>query len=411
MRSIFRTFGAAWTGITTHKLRSFLTILGIVIGVAAVISLMSIGKGAQADILSKIETLGANLVTVSPGSGSGSGGVRTARGSAQTLTQEDAEAIIQQVPHIEALAPTYTRSLQIIVGGENTNSQVTGVPPSYQQIQNLEMSAGNFFTEYDYQRGAKVVVLGADVNATLFGEADPIGQQIRMGGKIVRVIGVMEEKGAGFGSPDNAILIPLTAMQQLVAQELTVQGDHIVTSIVLIVDDESNSHGVSEEITELLRDRHRLGANAEDDFRVSSMQDIAEMATEATATMTLLLGAIAAISLLVGGIGVMNIMLVSVLERTREIGIRKALGAKERDIWVQFLSEAAILSSIGGLIGVAIGWLAAYLVDRTDLVSTSVTADVVILAVSVSAAIGIFFGFYPAWNASRLDPIVALRSE
>ena len=315
------------------------------------------------------------------------------------------------MPHIEALAPTYTRSLQIIVGGENTNSQVTGVPPSYQQIQNLEMAAGNFFTEYDYQRGAKVVVLGSEVNETLFGDANSIGQQIRMGDKIVRVIGVMEEKGAGFGSPDSAILIPLTAMQQMVAQQLTPQGGHIVSSVVLIVDDEDNADAVVADITALLRELHRLGSNTEDDFRITSMQDISAMMTETTATMTLLLGAIAAISLLVGGIGVMNIMLVSVLERTREIGIRKALGAKERDIWVQFLSEAAILSLIGGIIGVAIGWLAAYLVDSSGVMSTNVTADIVILAVSVSAAIGIFFGFYPAWNASRLDPIVALRSE
>ena len=411
MKNWFKTLGTAWTGIATHKLRSFLTILGIVIGVAAVISLMSIGKGAEAEILSRIETIGANLITISPGSSFASGGVRGAGGSAQTLTQEDAEAIEQQVPHVEALAPTYTRSLQIIVGGENTNSRVTGVPPSYQQIQNLEMAAGSFFSEYDYQRGAKVVVLGAEVNENLFGDVDPIGQQIRMGDKIVRVIGVMEEKGAGFGSPDDAILIPLTAMQQMVAQQLTAQGGHIVSSVMLLVDDEKNADAVVEGATALLRDRHRLGANAEDDFRITSMQDISEMMQETTATMTLLLGAIAAISLLVGGIGVMNIMLVSVLERTREIGIRKALGAKERDIWVQFLSEAAILSLIGGLIGVAIGWLAAYLVDRSGVMSTSVTADIVILAVSVSAAIGLFFGFYPAWNASRLDPIVALRSE
>jgi putative ABC transport system permease protein len=411
MRSWFKTLGTAWTGITTHKLRSFLTILGIVIGVAAVISLMSIGKGAQADILSKIETIGANLISVSPGSSFGSGGVKSAGGSALTLTQEDAEAIVEQVPHIEALSPTFTRSLQIVVGGENTNSQVTGTLPAYQQIQNLEMATGNFFTEYDHQRGAKVAVLGAEVSASLFGDANPVGQQIRMGDQIVRVIGVMEEKGAGFSSPDSAILIPLTAMQQMVAQPLTAQGGHIVSSILLIVDDENNADGVVEGVTALLRDRHRLGVNADDDFRVTSMQDISEMMTETTATMTLLLGAIAAISLLVGGIGVMNIMLVSVLERTREIGIRKALGAKERDIWIQFLSEAAILSLIGGLIGVAIGWLAAFLVNQSGVMSTTVTADIVILAVSVSAAIGLFFGFYPAWNASRLDPIVALRSE
>jgi putative ABC transport system permease protein len=411
MKAWLKILTTAWTGIATHKLRSFLTILGIVIGVAAVISLMSVGRGAQADILSRIETVGANLVTVSPGSSFGFGGVRGAGGSAQTLTQEDAEAIIQEVPHVETLAPIYTRSLQLIVGGENMNTRVTGVPPNYQHIQNLEMASGSFFTAYDYERGARVAILGAEVKDTLFGDADPIGQQVRMGDNIVRVIGVMELKGAGFGSPDDAILIPLTAMQQLVARQLTAQGDHVVSSIVLLVDDEDNADTVVEGITGLLRERHRLGPNAEDDFRITSMQDIAEMMTETTDTMTMLLGAIAAISLLVGGIGVMNIMLVSVLERTREIGIRKALGAKERDIWVQFLSEAAILSLTGGVIGIVVGWLAAFLVDSLGVMSTSVTADIIILAVSVSAGIGLFFGFYPAWNAARLDPIVALRSE
>ncbi len=406
-----KTLGTAWTGITTHKLRSFLTILGIVIGVGAVISLMSIGKGAEASILSRIETIGANLVTISPGSSFGSGGVRGAGGSAQTLTQEDAAAIWEQVPHISALAPTFNQNLQLVVGGQNMNARVTGVPPVYPVVQSLEVASGSFFTEYDYQRGARVVVLGSEVSETLFEGAEPVGQHIRLGGSIVRVIGVMQSKGSGFGSPDNAILIPLTAMQQMVSQQLTPQGEHRVSSIVLTVDGDDVSDVVVETTTALLRDRHRLGPNADDDFRIRSMQDIAATMQETTATMTILLGAIAAISLLVGGIGVMNIMLVSVLERTREIGIRKALGARDRDIWIQFLAEAAILSLTGGLIGVVVGWGASYSVNASGVMSTEVTADVIILAVSVSAGIGIFFGFYPAWNASRLDPIVALRSE
>ena len=401
----------ALVGVATHKLRSFLTILGIVIGVAAVISLMSIGRGAQASILARIGTLGSDLITISPGASTGFGGVRGAGGSVQTLTQEDAAAISEQVSYISAVAPSYTSYLQLIVGGENMKPRVTGVTVEYRDVQNLEIANGAFFTEYEYQRGAKVVVLGAEVKETLFGDANPIGQQIRMGVNIVRVIGVLESKGATFGSSDEAILIPLTAMQQMVAQKRTAQGERMVSSIALTVSDEEYIEQVIGDITSLLHTRHRLGPNVDDDFSIRSMQEIAQAVTEATGTMTLLLGAIAAISLLVGGIGVMNIMLVSVLERTREIGIRKALGAREHDIWIQFLIEAAFLTLVGGIMGVMIGWLVAYLVNSSGLITTVVTADIVILAVSVSVGIGLFFGFYPAWNASRLNPIEALRSE
>lgn len=410
MKKWFEPVSTAWVGVITHKLRSFLTILGIVIGVAAVISLMSIGKGAQEDILARIGTLGSDLVTISPGS-STFGGFRSAAGSVQTLTQEDAEAIAEQVAYVDLVAPTYSSNLQLVVGSENMNSQVTGVPPEYQEIQNLEIAYGAFFSDYEYQRGAKVVVLGSEVKETLFGDADPVGQQIRMGSNIVRVIGVLESKGGGFGSPDNSIIVPLTAMQQMVAQTRTSQGERVVSSIALTISDEEQTDIAVEEITSLLRTRHRLGPNVDDDFRVTSMQEIAETVTEATGTLTLLLGAIAAISLLVGGIGVMNIMLVSVLERTREIGIRKALGAKEHDIWIQFLIEAAFLTLAGGIIGVVAGWVVSYVVSATGIMSTTVTADIVVLAVSVSVGIGLFFGFYPAWNASRLNPIEALRSE
>ncbi|MFC2022158.1 ABC transporter permease [Chloroflexota bacterium] len=411
MKKWFEPFSTAWAGVVTHKLRSSLTILGIVIGVAAVIALMSIGRGAEASILSRIEGMGSDLITISPGS-STFGGVRSAAGSVRTLTQEDAVAIQEQGAYINMVAPTYSTSLQVVVGGENVNSRVTGVPPGYQEIQNLEIAFGAFFSDYEYQRGAKVVVLGSEVKETLFGDTDPIGQQIRMGTNIVRVIGVLESKAGMMGSsPDSAILVPLTAMQQMVAQPRTSQGERIVSSIELTVSDEEQTDYVVEGITSLLRDRHRLGPNVDDDFRIMSIQEIAETISEATGTMTLLLGAIAAISLLVGGIGVMNIMLVSVLERTREIGIRKALGAKEQDIWIQFLIEAALLTLAGGIIGVIVGWGVSLAVTRTGLITTVVSADIVILAVSVSVGIGIFFGFYPAWNASRLNPIDALRSE
>jgi putative ABC transport system permease protein len=411
MKKWIEPLSTAWVGVITHKLRSSLTILGIVIGVAAVIALMSIGRGAEADIISRIETLGSDLITIRPGASVGFGGIRSAGGSVQTLTLEDAEAIAEQVPYISSVAPSYSSNLQLVVGGENMNSQVTGVTLEYQDAYNLEIANGNFFAEYDYQRGAKVAVLGSNVAETLFEGTDPVGQQIRMGGIIVRVIGVLESKGAMFGSPDDAILIPLTAMQQTVAQPRTSQGERVVSSIALTVNDEEQASYVVDEITGLLRSRHQLGANVDDDFSVTSMEEIASTVSEAIGTMTLLLGAIAAISLLVGGIGVMNIMLVSVLERTREIGIRKALGARERDIWGQFLIEAAFLTLAGGIIGIIVGWGVSYLVSSMGIMATVVSADIVILAVSVSVGIGLFFGFYPAWNASRLNPIEALRSE
>jgi putative ABC transport system permease protein len=411
MKKWLEPFSTAWVGVTSHKLRSSLTILGIVIGIAAVISLMSIGKGAEADILSRIETLGSDLITIRPGASVGFGGIRSAAGSATTLTVEDAEAIAMEVPYISSIAPVYSSNLQLVAGNKNMNSQVTGTTPEYARTNNLNILSGSFFSDYEYQHSAKVAVLGSNVKQTLFGDTDPIGQQMRMGNIIVRVVGVLASKGAMWGSPDDAIFIPLTVMQQTVAQPRTAKGERVVSSISLTVSDKDKADYVVGEITSLLRSRHRLGANAENDFTITSMEEIASTISETTATMTIFLGAIAAISLLVGGIGVMNIMLVSVLERTREIGILKALGAQERDIWTQFLIEASFLTLAGGIIGVIFGWITSYVVSKMGLMTTLVTADVVILAVCVSAGIGLFFGFYPAWSASRLNPIEALRHE
>ena len=408
MKKWFSLFATVWLGLSTHKLRSFLTILGVVIGVASVITLMSIGRGSTASILSNIQNMGANLISIRPGSFT-FGGVRG--GMSQKLTIEDSQAIAQQVSNISSVSPSYSSNLQLVVGGKNTNSQVTGTTTEYMVVNNLKVTSGAFFSEDEYQRGSKVAVLGPNVAKTLFGSTDPIGQQMRMGTIIVRIIGVLESKGAMFGSPDDAIFIPLTAMQQTVAQPRTPQGGRIVSSVSLTVSDSSQTQNVIDAITSLLRTRHHLAASADNDFNIMSTEEIAKMMTTTTNTLTLLLGAVAAISLLVGGIGVMNIMLVSVLERTREIGIRKALGARDRDIWSQFLIEAALLSFVGGIIGVIFGWGISALIDSLGVMSTVVTADVVIMAVSVSVGIGLFFGFYPAWNASRLNPIEALRSE
>jgi putative ABC transport system permease protein len=408
MKRWFNLLSSVWLGLATHKLRSFLTILGVVIGVGSVIVLMSIGQGSTKEILSNIENMGANLITIRPGAFT-FGGIRG--GMSQTLTMDDSDAISEQVADISAVAPSYSSNLQLVTGSKNTNAQVTGTTPEYLSVNNMQVASGVFFTENDYQSGNKVVVLGSNVAETLFGTSDPIGQQMRMGTIIVRVIGVLESKGATFGSSDDGVFMPLTAMQQTVAQTRTAQGGRVVSEISLTTTEGANTQNVIDSITNLLRTRHRLSASADNDFSVQSTEEIAQTLTQTTSTLTLLLGAVAAISLLVGGIGVMNIMLVSVLERTREIGIRKALGAKNMDIWSQFLFEAALLTFTGGIIGVIVGGGISVLINNLGLVTTVVSFNIVILAVCVAVGIGLFFGFYPAWNASRLNPIEALRSE
>jgi putative ABC transport system permease protein len=408
----FQTFmSTVWLGLSTHKLRSFLTMLGIIIGVASVITLMSIGSGSQKQILSNIESLGANLITIRPGSTS-FGGVRTAAGSGNTLTVDDAAAIAREVPYISAVAPSYSTSFQLIVGALNTRSQVVGVTPDYQTTGNLQLAEGSFITDYDYQNNSKVAVIGANVATTLFPSSDPLGQAVRMGNNIVYVTGVLQSKGVSIvGSADDTVFVPMTALRQMSAQTRTSTGAYVVSSIALIISDENQTKTVIDDITGVLRTRHNLKTTDSNDFSIMSVQDLANTVSQTIGTLTLLLGAIAAISLLVGGIGVMNIMLVSVLERTREIGIRKALGARNRDIWSQFLVEAALLTFAGGIIGVAFGWSISVFINYLGTFKTLVSMNIVILAVSVSVGIGLFFGFYPAWNASRLNPIDALRSE
>ena len=410
MKNLLSLLRSVWIGLSTHKLRSFLTILGVVIGVASVITMMAIGEGSQQTILANIESMGTDLMTISPGVSVGPGGFRGGS-TVQTLTLEDAEAIAEQVDYVKAVAPYKSSNLQLVVGSENMNATIIGATTDYRDVQDLVLTGGAFFTVYDYERGLKVAVIGSGVAETLFGTANPIGQQMRMGTIIVRVIGVLETDDSFFSTTNNSVIIPLTALQSAVALDRTPQGEYIISSIYLSLSEVEQAEYVEEEITDLLRTHHRLGANEENDFNIRSVQEIAEMVTETTETTTMLLAAIAAIALLVGGIGVMNIMLVSVLERTREIGIRKALGARESDIWSQFLIEAALLTFIGGIIGVIFGWGISLLLDFTGVYTTVVSPDIVILAVSVSIGIGLFFGFYPAWNASRLNPIEALRSE
>lgn len=414
MKKWFEPITTAWTGIISHKLRSSLTILGIVIGVAAVIALMSIGKGTEQRIISGIEGLGTNLLFIQPGFTSQSGGVRSAMGSAQSLTLEDAEAVKDQVSNINYVSPVSNSFSQIVAGSENINSRVIGITPEYQEMFNMELDYGVFISDADYKKANKVAVIGPDANETLFGGANPIGQTIRMGNSILYVIGVFQSKGSSMMSTmsDDSIIIPLTTMFQISSRSQTTSGENVVGNIYVELADQEYSEAVISDITDLLRYRHRITANVDDDdFSITSQEEMIETISEAMSSMTFLLGAIAAISLLVGGIGVMNIMLVSVMERTREIGVRKALGAEEIEIITQFLIEAAFLTIAGGIIGIGIGWGTSYLVGNFIDMPTVVTADIVILAFSISVGIGLVFGLYPAWRASRLSPIEALRYE
>ena len=412
MRRILDPLIGIWIAVVTHKLRSFLTILGVVIGVAAVIALMSIGKGTEASIMSRIQSLGSNLLFIQPGSTT-QGGVRSAFGSATTLTMEDSEAIKEQVPELVAVAPTSSTSQQLVANGQNMRAQIIGTTTDYKAAYNLKIETGAFFSEWDYENSTKVAVLGSNVKDTLFPDSDPLGQTVRAGNQIVRVIGVLQSTGASAmgASTDDSVMVPLTAMQQMYTQQRTNRGEHIVNSIAVALINQNQAGNATDDITNLLRQRHQISTGKDSDFSVTSVEEVARAVSETASTMTFFLGAIAAISLFVGGIGVMNIMLVSVTERRREIGVRKALGARERDIWSQFLMEAAFLTITGGLIGVGTGWVASMLTSRLSSMPTAVTADIVFMAISVSLGIGIFFGFYPAWSASRLDPIEALRAE
>ncbi|MBI2831050.1 MAG: ABC transporter permease [Chloroflexi bacterium] len=411
MKKTLELLSSGWAGVVTHKLRSFLAMLGIVIGVAAVIALMSIGKGVEASIISNVKGLGSNLLFIQPGSTS-AGGVRSDFGSARTLTLEDAEAIAAEIPDVQAVAPFNSSGVQAVVKGQNSFARVTGITPQYQDAFNLQPVDGDLISDYDYQTAAAVAVLGSQQAQLLFGEDDAVGQTLRLGRMNLRVIGVLQSKGQSImGSADQSVLVPLTYMQRTMNQPKTNRGDRIVNSIVISVTDPSKSQEVIGNITSLLRYRHQLIQNQDDDFSITSQQDIVNTLSQAMNSMTLLLGAIAGISLLVGGIGVMNIMLVSVIERTREIGIRMALGSSGWNIRLQFLIESAFLTFAGGIIGVATGWGASYLMSKMANMATVVSPDIVIMAVSVSIGIGMFFGLYPAWQASRLEPVEALRSD
>ena len=399
----------ALESLMANKLRAALTILGIVIGVAAVIAMLAVGTGAQDTILGSISGIGTNLLFVFD-----SNFTQDVRNE-QPLTMADAAAIadVFQAPHIQAVAPVVNGSASVNFSGETVNVELFGVTPEFEQVRNYGLLEGSFITEDHVNGRASVVLLGPEVADKLFDRRTLItGETIRIEGQPFRIIGVLESKGGGsFGSQDNVILVPLTtARLRLVDRE----RDHIDVLYVQAVDARSVPLA-SEEIAQILRTRHRTALGA-DDFTIFTQQDFLSVAGTITNVLTIFLGGIAAISLLVGGIGIMNIMLVSVTERTKEIGLRKAVGARKADILIQFLTESSLLSMIGGIIGIIFGWLIAFAVGRIAAASgTPFTPNVslgsVLLATIFSTAVGLFFGIYPASRAANLEPVEALRYE
>ncbi len=405
----------ALRSLTANKLRAALTMLGVIIGVAAVIALMGVGQGAQAALDSQINSMGTNLLFVSPGSTSNSG-VRTAQGSAQTLTYQDAQALADptNAPAIVAAAPEMDSFGQVVYQGNNANTRILGVTPDYSSVRNYQVSEGDFISQGNVQAHSSVAVIGANVASELFTNGqDPVGQNIRINNISFQVVGVLVAKGgSGFGNQDDQILVPITtAMARLQRRQTT--GGQGIDQISVEVASASQMDAATQQITSILEQRHHILYT--DDFTIRSQQDLLSSANQVTGILTLFLGGVAGISLLVGGIGIMNIMLVSVTERTREIGIRKAIGATRNNVLSQFLTEATILSVMGGLIGVALGAGIAHFISGINMGSTPIHAVVsmgsIVLATGFALAIGLFFGIYPAARAASLNPIDALHYE
>jgi putative ABC transport system permease protein len=396
----------ALRALQRNKLRSSLTALGIIIGVFAVVAMVALGNGARAQIESQVAGLGQNMLMVFAGS-TRSGGVRGGLGSAAAITLEDAEALRREIPDVAASSPEVTTTAQAIANGRNWSTTIAGEAPEYLVIRDWAMASGSMFTDREVHSAAKVAVLGDKTAHELFGVLDPVGQTVRINNMPFVIIGVLANKGAGVGgqNQDDRVVIPYTTAMKRIT------GDKYLRSVYLEIGEATRIPIAQDQITRLLRQRHRLLAGTNDDFNIFNQQEIADTVNTVTSTLTLLLGAIAGLSLVVGGIGIMNIMLVSVTERTREIGIRIAVGAQPGDIRVQFLIEAITLSLLGGLAGVLLGVGTTRLIAATSTFKPIVTLGSILLAFTVSFCIGVFFGFYPARRASLMDPIDALRYE
>lgn len=399
-------FRIALRALARNKLRSFLTMLGIIIGVGAVIAMVAIGEGAKKKVQEQIASLGTNLLVILPGTVT-LGGARTGSGGRQTLVASDAKAIMNEVPVVSGASPVVRQVQQVIAGDQNWSTPVQGVAPEFQQIREWQVQEGRFISQADIESTAKVALIGQTVAYNLFGDSDPIGAIIRIKKIPFHVIGILGAKGqTGNGTDqDDVIMVPYTTMMKLV------MGVTYIQQIIVAAVSADTTQEANNQIASLLRQRHKIRPGADDDFMIRNLSDIAEAASNSATVMAVLLGSIASVSLLVGGIGIMNIMLVSVTERTREIGIRMAVGARSRDIMLQFIVEAVVMAASGGVIGILVGIGSSNLIKYLAELPTLIRPDIIAISFLVSGTVGIFFGFYPARKAAQLDPIDALRYE